>query len=292
MPRTKRFQHHAYAILKHMKGGLKAKGFTIVETLIVLAVTGGLFTAVALSISGKQTRTQFEQSVNDVKAQIEQAINDVAVGYYPNTNNFRCQAGGFGPVLSTGTTAQGENTGCVFLGRVMQFGISGTDPEEFRIYTVTGLQRTSAGAEVTSYAQALPKVVAPTSSDASIPNASTLGRLQYGLTLCKNTATCPSQSNVGAIAFMNSLASYSSGTIVSGSQQIKIIPVSGSTWNVSAEAAATTINNNLAASAEATSAVNLCFISGGSDQSALIKIGNANKELSVTISIKENKTCS
>lgn len=274
-----------------MKGGHKARGFTIIETLIVLAVTGGLFTAVALSISGKQTRTQFEQSINDIKAQVEQAINDVAVGFYPNTNNFRCQAGAFGPVLSTGVTAQGENTGCVFLGRVIQFGISGTDPEEFRIFTVAGLQRTTTGAEVATYAAALPKVVAPTSADPGIPNASTVGRLQYGLTICKTPATC-NQTNVGAIAFMNSLASYSSGSIVSGSQQIKVIPVTGSTLNVAANDAANTINNNLAASAEATTGINLCFVSGGTNQSGLLTIGSTNKQLSVTISIKENKTCS
>jgi prepilin-type N-terminal cleavage/methylation domain-containing protein len=291
MFRTKHSQHHAYAILRHMKGGLKARGFTIIETLIVLAITGGLFAAVALSISGKQGRTQFEQSVNDVKAQIEQVINDVAVGFYPNTNNFRCQAGGFGPVLSTGTTAQGENTGCVFLGRVIQFGISGTDPEQFRIYTVTGLQRTTAGAEVTSYAQALPQVVAPTPAAPSTPDASTPGRLQYGLTICKTPATC-NQTNVGAVAFMNSLASYSSGAIVSGSQQLKIIPITGSTLNVSSGNAAATINSNIAASPEATGSVSFCFISASSNQSGLIRIGNANKELSVTLSIKGNKTCS
>jgi len=275
-----------------MKGGHKARGFTIIETLIVLAITGGLFASVALTISGKQGRTQFEQSVNDVKAQIEQVINDVAVGFYPNTNNFSCQAGGFGPVIGTATAAQGENTGCVFLGRVIQFGISGTDPEQFRVYTVTGLQRTTGGAEVTSFAQALPKVVAPTDASPSTPDASSPGRLQYGLTICKTLPSCPSQTNVGAIAFMNSLASYSNGAIVSGSQQLKIIPISGSTLNVSANAAAGTINSNIATSSEATSAVNLCFISGSSNQSGLIKIGNANKELTVTLTVKGNKTCS
>jgi hypothetical protein len=50
-------------------------------------------------MAGKQSRTEFQQSIQEVKSQIEQTINEVGTGFYPNTNNFRCTAGGFGPVL-------------------------------------------------------------------------------------------------------------------------------------------------------------------------------------------------
>lgn len=290
MRKTNDFYQEAYAILEHMKGGQRARGFTIIETLVVLAVTGGLFAAVALSISGRQGKTQFEQGINEIRAQIEQVINDVSIGYYPNSNNFRCQAGAFGPVLSAGATEQGENSGCIFLGRVIQFGITGTDPEEYRVFTLAGLQRDSSGAEVSTYVQARPKVVAPNATDASIPDSSTTGRLQYGLTVCKTPATC-NQSNVGAIAIVNSLDHFTSNGTQSGSQQLKIIPVAGSAVGVSSANAATTINNNFASSAEASSGIRFCFISGSSDQSGLITIGNANKELSVTLSIRGNKSC-
>ncbi|MEK7153487.1 MAG: type II secretion system protein, partial [Patescibacteria group bacterium] len=269
-----------------MKGGLKTRGFTIIETLIVLAVTGGLFLAVAFTISGKQTRTQFEQAINEIKSQIEQTINDVAVGFYPNTNNFGCQAGAFGPVLSSAVNNQGENTGCIFVGKAIQFGIAGTDPEEFRVFTIAGLQRDSTGAETTTYAAAMPRVVAPSTTNPSIPDASVSNKLQYGLITNRVTHGA---TNVGAIVFANKLASYSSGSIVSGAQQVNVVPVSGSSLNVSKEAAATAINSQLATSpVNPGGGVTICFVSGGSNQSGLITIGSNARQLSVTLSIKEN----
>src|SRR6187551_190361 len=114
----------AYAILNCMKGGRKSSGFTIVETLIVLAVTGGLFVAAAAMISGRQTRTEFEQSVRKIHAQIQQTINEASIGYYPNKNNFSCAAGGSGPIITAASPAsQGQNEGCMFLGKVMQFQV-------------------------------------------------------------------------------------------------------------------------------------------------------------------------
>jgi type II secretory pathway pseudopilin PulG len=286
-----RFTEVAYGILRAMKGGLNARGFTIVETLIVLAVTGGLFAAVAVTLSGRQNRTQFQQSIQEIKSQIEQTINEVGTGFYPNTNNFRCTAGGSGPNLVSGATNQGENTGCIFLGKVMQFDIAGTDPEEFRVFTVAGLQRTGAGDEVKTYAEAMPKVVAPSTSSPSTPDATANGKLLYGLStggMYYGTTT----TNIGAIAFVNSLAEYSSGSIVSGAQHVNVIPINGTSLNATPTAAAEAINSRFTTSPiNVGNGVHLCFVSGGTDQSGLITIGSNNRQLSVTLSIKGNKTC-
>ncbi|MET1032944.1 MAG: type II secretion system protein, partial [Candidatus Saccharimonadales bacterium] len=161
MYKNQRFGRSAYAIIERMKGGKKARGFTVIETMIVLAVTGGLFLAIAVTLSGRQQRTQFEQGINDIRAQLQQVINDVGTGFYPSLTNFRCTAGASGPVMVTGTTNQGENTGCIFMGKAMQFGVNGTDPEQFLTYSVAGLQRTTTGDEVATYAQAQPRVISP-----------------------------------------------------------------------------------------------------------------------------------
>lgn len=292
MYKNARFTEGAYGILKIMRGGKNARGFTIVETLVVLAVTGGLFMAIAVTLSGKQSRTEFQQSIQEIKSQIEQTINEVGTGFYPNTNNFRCTAGGSGPVLTAGVTNQGENTGCVFLGKVMQFGITGTSPEQFRVFTVAGLQRTSSGDEVTTYAQAAPGVVAPSSSNASIPDASATGKLLYGLTTHEAYYGAV-KTNIGAIAFVNSLAQYSSGSVISGAQSVNVIPINGTSLNTTSAAAAEAINARLSTSPiNVANGIHICFVSGGTDQSGLITIGSNNRQLSVSLSIKGNKTCS
>jgi len=275
-----------------MRGGKKTQGFTVVETLIVLAITGGLFAAVALTLSGRQARTQFEQSIQEVKSQIEQTINEVATGFYPNTGNFRCTAGGSGPILTSGSTNQGENTGCIFLGKVMQFDMAGTDPEQFKVYTVAGLQRDSAGDEVTTYAASVPRVVSPSTSNNSVPDATATSKLLYGLTT-HEVFYGTTKTNIGAVAFVNGLAQYSSGSIMSGAQQVNVIPINNTSLNASLRGAAESINNNFTSSpVNVSNGIKLCFVSGGTQQSGLITIGSNNRQLSVTLDIKGNRTCS
>jgi len=291
MAKKLRWAQHAYGILDRMKGGKRPRGFTVVETLIVLAVTGGLFLAIAATLSGRQQRTQFQQSINDIRAQIEQVIGDVGNGFFPSTGTFKCMATGGGIVINSGTVGQGENTGCVFLGKAMQFQISGTDPEEYDVFTIAGLQRTSSGQEVTTYAQAQPLAISPSTSHPSIPDAVDKRTLQYGLTTLwarYGVANTP----IGAVAFTTSLASYNGNSLVSGAQQTNVIPITGSSLNVTQQAAAEEINTQLASSPiNPTGGIHICFVSGGSNQSGLITIGSNGRQLSVTLDIKDNKTC-
>jgi type II secretory pathway pseudopilin PulG len=276
-----------------MKGGRKARGFTIIETLLVLGISAGLFVAVAAALSGRQGRTEFSQGVQDIKNQIQQQINDIGSGLYGNTNNFSCSAGALGPNISSiGSGNQGANTGCIFLGKAIQFKVAGSsNPEQFRVYPIAALQRDAAGAEVTSYAIARPKVVAPSSSDATIPDASTTGRLLYNVTTQNVTYNGTPGTQIGAIAFVNSLAS-ATGDLV-GSQRVNVIPINTTTLNMGSAAAVQAINTTLATSpVNPSGGVRLCFVSGSTNQSGLITIGGNNRELEVTLSIKENTTCS
>jgi hypothetical protein len=50
--------------------------------------------------------------------------------------------------------------------------------------------------------------------------------------------------------------------------------------------------NMLTTAFEPTGGVFICFVSGGTNQSGLIKIGSNARLLSVTLDIKSNKTCS
>src|SRR4051794_22929500 len=85
-------------------------GFTIVEVMIVLAVSGLLLGGAIVVIGGKQNQTAFNQSVRQVQAQIQQRINEVATGFYDNEGNIRCNgAGGIVTLTAGGGTEQGAN---------------------------------------------------------------------------------------------------------------------------------------------------------------------------------------
>jgi len=288
--------------LRHFLISPREGGFTVIEVLIVLAVSGALFVSAAILISGRQNQTAFDQSIRQIQSQIQQALNEVAVGYYPNKSQFQCLAGPTGPVLSGGSNAQGTNSGCIFLGKALQFKVGGTDPEAFAIYTIAGLQRGGAsGAESASLAEAKPMAVAPsiTHSSAGYPDNSVVDTLQNGLTTARMWYNDGGPDvEIGAIAFVNSLAQYS-GSIISGSGQVNIVPLSGTTLDATKDAAAEAINSD-GGNSLATSVINpsdgvyICFSSGGTDNYGIVKIGGKNRELSVTLTIKNKggATCS
>jgi prepilin-type N-terminal cleavage/methylation domain-containing protein len=283
----------AYAILRPMKVGRKQRGFTIVETMIVLAVSGGLFLVAAIAVSGKQARQEFDQSIQDVRSQIQQVVNDVATGAFPNMNNMSCSVGANGPVFSSTAAGQGENTGCIAMGKVIQFGV-GSNPESMRVYTVAGLQKTSSGADVSSPGEAKPKVIAPSTTTPGVPDLTDQRNLLYGLTTNAMTDQ-RSGSAIGAIAILSSLAQYGDAGIVSGSQQLTAYPIIGTVRGATAQTGAEAINNNLStltpASALTDKGVTICFPSAGTNQSGLITIGGGNRQLSVTLQIKAGRNC-
>ena len=293
MSKKARFTEGAYAILKAMKGGKKARGFTIIETIIVLAVTSGLFVAVAATLSGRQQKTQFTQAIQEIQSEIQQVVSDVGVGYYPGRSNFSCSATLSGPTFGAGNTEQGKNAGCVFLGKAIQLKVGSTDPEVYNTYTIAGLQRDTAGNEITSYPAANAKVVAAPNTSASA-DATDVKKLQYGLTTAEAYYNNPGKVPISSVAFVNSLASYNGSNIVSGSQQVKVIPINSSSLGQDQGTGVTNIQNQLASAGavvDPSGGVKICFVSGGTDQSGLITIGSNGRQLSVILSIKGNKTC-
>lgn len=285
--------------LFRVPGPIRQAGFTVIEVMIVLAVTGFLFVGAAVLIAGRQARTEFDQAIRQVQSQIQQVINEVAIGYYPNSNNFQCTVTGNGaPSITAGTAEQGTNSDCIFMGKVIQFKVANTDPEQFKVYTLVGRRSSAAspGTEVTSLSAAMPVVVAPTASNSFIPDNSENLPLNGGLTtdsMVWGEAGVPT----GAVAFSQSLAQYSGGLIQSGAQRVSVIPITNSQYAMTLDmvptAAAESINRNFPVSTvDPASGVRICFASGGTNQSGLIQIGGVQGQLSVTLTIKSNKTCS
>ena len=65
-----------------MNGGKRPLGYTIIEVMIVLAVSGVMFIIAASFISGKQESTAFTEGANEFASQLQQTIAEVADGQY------------------------------------------------------------------------------------------------------------------------------------------------------------------------------------------------------------------
>jgi prepilin-type N-terminal cleavage/methylation domain-containing protein len=273
------------------EGRAETDGFTIVEVLIVLAITAVMFLGAVLLISGKQNQTEFDQAIHEVQTEIQQTIGDVSNGYFPNANNFTCTAGASGPLIAAGTgSGQGTNSGCTFIGKVIQFGVSGTNPEQYAVYSVAGLQQDSSGNDVTTLSAAVPTVIAPSTANPSVPNDSILTALENGLTTYQ-AKTISNGSKIGAVAFISSLAPTS--ITQPGAQHVNLIPIAGSTLGMNGITAANTINSALQGSPtmNPSGGAQICFVSATTNQSGLITIGGNDSTLSVALSIKGDQTC-
>ena len=266
-----------------------SRAFTLIEVLIVLAVTGGLFVSAAILIAGRRQQTEFNQAVRQVQSQIQQVINDVATGFYPNTNTFQCSPGPSGPVFTSGSgTQQGANSGCIFVGKAMQFGVSGTTPEQFSIFTVAGLQKSASGGEVNSLAQAQPKAIQAITTGHQLLGGLTTADMWY--------LSGGVKKPIGIVTFANSLAPPGGSSVLFGTQQVNVVPVDDNQVNSALgrtnAQAASAIDTSLATSTvNPASGVFLCFKSGGTNQSGLITIGTNARQLSVTLSIKSSTDC-
>ncbi|HEX8183045.1 MAG TPA: hypothetical protein VF575_05595 [Candidatus Saccharimonadales bacterium] len=274
-------------------------GFTIVETMIVLLVTSALFASAAALINGRQNATYFSQSIRDVQTQMQRVISDVGSGYYPNDGSIKCETGGpgGGVSLTSGVAEQGTNKGCIFLGKIMQFGVTpSTDPEVFNEYTVVGLSGAGSVAG-RNLAEAKARVVARAAGEpASVPNDSFEQRkLLYGLTVSKMYYDGVATNNIRAFGFSSRLNSLADDD---PSQQLDLVAIPSNPAPVDTANGVRQINGSLinaagfpAAVVNPSKGIQICFNSGSTDQSGLITLGGSNRQGSVQLKIYEGRNC-
>lgn len=293
-----------------LHGQRQAAGFTIIETMVVLAITGALFLVVAVTLSGRQNAAEFTHAIQSVQSQIQQVINQVSAGYYPNNGNFSCaDQGGSVHIDSVSGNAQGTNQDCVFLGKVIQFGVAGTDPEAYRVYTIAGLRcgdnapiACPAAGSLNPFATSIPTVVGVSGDYTTY---STVGSLEYGLTTKWVHSNGVASKAIGAVGFLMEpgsaagTAGYSSST-----QQVDVVPILPSAVSQTYTQAVSSIENSTngagglrdpmlknTAPINPQNGVQICFVSATTNQSGLITIGGTGRQLLVKLDIKSNQTC-
>lgn len=273
-----------------MKGGLSASGYTIVEIMIFLAVSGALFVLAMITINGQQARAAFAQGTRDFQSSMQDLINDVQNGNFPENTNYTCVLGGSGQpqIGNGGGSNQGTHEDCVFLGKVIQFSPNRTALD---VYTVVGRRSLPNNQEVTSYAQARP-ATAPTgqfNERLTIP-----GGLTVTDVISVDGVVSP---NVGGVAFFNALTQYSNNQ-PTNDNLITVVPMLNATFTSPTETVATMTGkiNSLgnapggADNFKDPQAVIICLSQGDVARRAALIIGGGGGHTTVDLSIGDIDT--
>lgn len=112
-------------------------GYTIIEALIFLAVSGALLIATMGIINGRQEKVRFSQAVDTMQQNLLDIFNDVSTGYYPTTGGFSCSKNSSNNNITFGGSnkAQGTNEGCVFIGKAIELTNGSSN---YNTYTMAG----------------------------------------------------------------------------------------------------------------------------------------------------------
>lgn len=273
--------------------GFSSGGYTIVETLIFLAVSSAILITAIMLIGGQQSRTQFQSDVRGFESKLVDIANDVATGYYRNAGGTKeCVETANGPQFSGANTPLGMNQKCVFIGTVIKFGDGGTDGgDRFVQFTMAGL-RQSGGNNVLDLVQAKPQVL--DNGGGFEPNDIGTGIRVSCIRVGADTNPC--DANNAAIGFFTTFEGASLTGEGGGAVQADVINYGSVTIDQNANSAKGIINAfNTSTPGYGSTTLNrqitLCLI-GGSNQYALVRLGgDASSNLAVSSEIKEGTSC-
>lgn len=300
-----------------MKGGAPAHGFTIVETMIYLAVTGVLLVSAMALMNGRQANTEFQQGIHQVVSNLQDIVSSVSTGFYPSLEDFNCDTGADGTsatftISGTGpVTEQGTNTGCLYLGRAIQFAPDSSDVSQgkyaYVVYTVASRQY-KRGQDppqpVTTLTDAQPTAIYPVPGERDTntnPGDAQIFTLPYGISVAwvKYGVGSPPAVPVGTIIWLTDLNGgiESVGTnATNGSENIYLGALQRSTTGQSRQQAARLIDQIdqgylVQGTATSNLEVEVCFASGSTEQSGLVTMGENGNPASISLQIKNGTNC-
>jgi len=292
-------------------------GFTIVETLIFLAISGLMLALAVTSMEGKEQQTEFDTGVDTLKSDLNEQMSSVSDGNYLALGNTNCTTnGGAVPVFVTASTP--PDGSCTVIGEVIAF-TTNTTPETFSVLPVIGRNYITGttSTPATTITQAVPQISTSYTKYAqtiTMPFGLTLGN-NFGLTTIKPNGSAGSGA-IGLFTFTSfeGGANGSSGALNSGASHVELFVVPDSLTtetaatlagyvngvglnsgldNCPTDAAEVCIGNN-SSSAEPInppSGITFCANSGQDSYSALFTLGGSNSPDSLTDTIYDRLNC-
>ncbi len=100
------------------------RGFTIIELMLFLGITGALFAALMFGVNANITQQRYRESVVNYSTLLQDQYSEVSNTRNERDGNWKCE-GGIVSQQPTGGDARGT-TSCVLLGRAVQISANGT----------------------------------------------------------------------------------------------------------------------------------------------------------------------
>lgn len=274
---------------------IASSGYTIIETMIFLVITGALLASALYFLTGQQTRTQFNQGLREMDAQIRGTLNEVESGYFDDRGGFTCTAGPGATltIASGGSAAQGTNQDCVFMGKVIQFGPSNgggcsgdneNECKDYAVHTVVGKRTVTGGVSPATLNDAVLTPIFTSSRSANSPDISEYRSLPGGLRINRmyEIQANGTVNPIGSVGFLYKL-NASAG---SSSNGVTMVGVSSSTLGDNKDETFDTIRGLTEANRTVKQVV-ICFDHGGTisenNRVGAIVIGGKGQELTTEV---------
>ncbi len=272
-----------------------AGGYTIVEVMVFLAVSGALFMATVIVFAGQNGRAQFTTAAREMESRTQDIINDASTGYYSKSNDFGCIRTGTGPgatpSITASATEQGKNQDCIFIGRVMHLNVGGLAPAGafYNTYTVVGLREYEplggGRSEAQSFSETKPRSDTRLTTNDRLPGNMTITRIEYS-----NSAGPPFVATpIDGFGIFSSFGSRDPGsnTLSPGTLTINLVPLGNA--SPTSQAGMITfislISNPPANNQNPRNGVKVCLVSGTSNQFAILSIGGYDRRLNTDLVI-------
>lgn len=243
-------------------------GFTIVETLIVLAVTSALLVSAMLAMSGRQARTEFQVGRESAVRELQSTISQIESGRYQTKNNFTCRTDALDRVIFTsvapGSGTQGANEDCTFLGLGLVFGqAAGT----YDSYVIAGT-RTVSGLTAKTITESKPTTDVLTRFTNSMPRGFEYVGSRYVMANGTDTVVTGATTPVVVRLMVDLEGAEMLNGNIAGSPKVSVHATEP--WN--SASVVSTING--ATPEDIRRGIKLCLGSTGTDQSIILSLGN------------------
>lgn len=139
-------------------------GYTLIEALIVVAVSSTIFIGITTFFAGSRENVDFNQAKTDIDTKLKAYVNEVSTGVFAGSTSHSCAATASGgkqrPLLTAVSGATpGTSDDCVYLGKAVLAYPGATD---LYIYDILGLRNKYSGSADTgqparSFADANPE---------------------------------------------------------------------------------------------------------------------------------------
>lgn len=267
------------------------RGYTILEVMLFLAITGALFVSAYFLMNGQQAKTQFSQGMRDIESKFRDYINDVSTGYYPQVGEYSCDADASGVSFSQLLPGSGDTTGrnlsCIFLGKAIQIQPD-TGNDWINVYSVVGRRKVdtaTGGRDVKDYIEAEPTAVV----DANINLDKTESyQIPWGVRVRSVQSVPGNDSRLLAIySSLSRTSTVTPGTNESGALVLQPVPYNITAGNTKTDAIQC-INDtvNCAQLGTAFEYWRICFESAEGNQTAELTVGGDGKKTNLTLEFK------